>query len=153
MTEETTPSVEEIKARLKVEVPVEEEEVAKADAQAPDISEELREFGKQFADTIRTAWNSTERQRLETELRDGMRSFADEVDKAIQEIKKSPAADRVKTEATQVREKVQTSDVGNKARTGVAQGLQALSEQLAKLAERFTPVEKPVADAEEESAE
>jgi hypothetical protein len=54
----------------------------------------------------------------------------------------------VKTEATQVREKVQTSDVGNKARTGVAQGLQVLSEQLAKLAERFTPVEKPVADEE-----
>lgn len=148
MTEEPTPSVEEIKARLKVEVPVEEEEVTKADVQAPDVTAELREFGKQFADTIRTAWNSAERQRLETELRDGMRSFADEVDKAIQEIKKSPAADRVKTEATQVREKVQTSDVGNKARTGVAQGLQVLSEQLAKLAERFTPVEKPVADEE-----
>ncbi len=148
MTEETTPSVEEIKARLKVEVPVEEEEVTKADVQNPDISAELREFGKQFADTLRTAWNSAERQRLESELREGMRSFADEVDKAIQEIKKSPAADRVKTEATQVREKVQTSDVGNKARTGVAQGLQALSEQLARLAERFTPVEKPVADEE-----
>lgn len=153
MTEETTPSVEEIKARLKVEVPVEEEEVTKADVQNPDLSEELREFGKQFADTIRTAWNSTERQRLETELRDGMRSFADEVDKAIQEIKKSPAADRVKTEAVQVREKVETSDVGNKARTGVAQGLQVLSEQLAKLAERFTPAEKPVPDAEEENVE
>jgi len=151
MTEETTPSVEEIKARLKVEVPVEEEEVTKAEAQAPDLAEELREFGKQFADTIRSAWNSAERQRLETEMRDGMRSFADEVDKAIQEIKKSPAADRVKTEAAQVREKVQSSDVGNKARTGVAQGLQVLSEQLAKLAERFTPVEKPVADVEEES--
>ena len=140
MSEETTPSVEEIKARLKVEVPVEEEEVTKADVQSPDLSVELREFGRQFADTLRTAWNSAERQRLETELRDGMRSFADEVDKAIQEIKKSPAADRVKTEASQVREKVQTSDVGHKARAGMA-----------KLAERFTPVEKPV--AEEESAE
>lgn len=151
MTEETTPSVEEIKARLKVEVPVDEEEITKAEAQNPDVTAELREFGKQFADTIRSAWNSAERQRLEHELRDGMRSFADEVDKAIQEIKKSPAADRVKTEAVQVREKVQTSDVGNKTRAGVAQGLQALSEQLGKLAERFTPVEKPA--AEEESAE
>ena len=151
MTEETTPSVEVIKARLKVEVPVEEEEVTKAEAQNPNVTEELREFGKQFADTIRSAWNSTERQRLETELRDGMRSFADEVDKAIQEIKKSPAAERVKTEAVNVREKVEASDVGNKARAGVASGLQALSEQLAKLAERFTPAEKPV--SEEETAE
>ncbi|WP_420630171.1 hypothetical protein [Candidatus Leptofilum sp.] len=152
MTEKTTPSVEEIKERLKVEVPV-EEEVTKAEAQSPDVAEELREFGKQFADTIRTAWNSAERQRLETELRDGMRSFADEVDKAIQEIKKSPAADRVKTEAVNVRDKVQSSDVGHKTRSGVATGLQHLSEQLAKLAERFTPVEKPVPDVEEESAE
>ncbi len=151
MTEEPTPSVEEIKARLKVEVPVEEEEITKADVQSPDVAEELREFGKQFADTIRTAWNSAERQRLETELRDGMRSFADEVDKAIQEIRKSPAADRVKSEAEYVRERVEISDVGHKARAGVATGLQRLSEQLAKLAERFTPVEKPV--AEEENAE
>ncbi|MCA9955765.1 MAG: hypothetical protein KC434_13645 [Anaerolineales bacterium] len=151
MTEETTPSVEEIKARLKVEVPVEEEDVTKADVKNPDVTEELREFGKQFADTIRSAWNSAERQRLETELRDGMRSFADEVDKAIQEIKKSPAADRVKTEAVNVRDKVQSSDVGHKARSGVAQGLQVLSEQLAKLAERFTPAEKSA--SEEESAE
>ena len=151
MTEETTPSVEEIKARLKVEVSVEEEDVTKADVKNPDVTEELREFGKQFADTIRSAWNSAERQRLETELRDGMRSFADEVDKAIQEIKKSPAAERVKTEAVNVREKVEASDVGHKARSGVAQGLQVLSEQLAKLAERFTPAEKPA--PEEESAE
>jgi hypothetical protein len=148
MTEETTPSVEEIKARLKVEVPVEEEAI-KADAKNPDLTEELRDFGKQFADTIRSAWNSAERQRLETELRDGMRSFADEVDKAIQEIKKSPAADRVKTEAVHVREKVQASDVSHKARVGVAQGLQVLSEQLARLAERFTPVEKPVPGSDE----
>lgn len=152
MTEETTPSVEEIKARLKVEVPV-EEEATKAEAQNPDVTAELREFGKQFADTIRSAWNSAERQRLESELRDGMRSFADEVDKAIQEIRKSPAAERVKTEAVNVREKVEASDVGHKARSGVATGLQRLSEQLARLAERFTPVEKPVADAEEESSQ
>ena len=48
MTEETTPSVEEIKARLKVEVPVEEEEVTKADVKNPDLTEELREFGLNF---------------------------------------------------------------------------------------------------------
>ncbi|VAW33852.1 hypothetical protein MNBD_CHLOROFLEXI01-3520 [hydrothermal vent metagenome] len=149
MSEETTPSVEEIKARLKVEVPVEEEEVTKAEAQNVDVTAELREFGRQFADTIRTAWNSAERQRLETELRDGMRSFADEVDKAIQEIKSSTAAERVKSEAIHVRERVQTSDVGNKTRSGVAQGLQRLSEELGKLAERFTLVEKPAADSDE----
>jgi hypothetical protein len=150
MSEETTPSVEEIKERLKVELPV-EEEVTKADTQSTDVTAELREFGRQFADTIRTAWNSTERQRLETEMRDGMRSFADEVDKAIQEIKASPAADRVKSEAVHVRERVQTSDVGNKTRAGVAQGLQRLSEELGKLAERFTPVAKPASEAEESS--
>ncbi|MCP4420402.1 MAG: hypothetical protein GY805_27670 [Chloroflexi bacterium] len=149
MSEETTPSVEEIKARLKVEVPVEEEEVTKADVQGVDVSAELREFGRQFADTIRTAWNSAERQRLETEMREGMRSFADEVDKAIQEIKGSPAADRVKNEAVNVRDRVHASDVGHKTRAGVAQGLQRLSEELGKLAQRFTPVEKSVSETEE----
>lgn len=144
MSDETS-NVDQLKAdeRLKIEVPV-EEEVTKADTSGTpvDVTAELRGLGRQFVETLQTAWNSEERQRIEKEVREGMRSFADEIDKAIQEVRASEATVKVKTEASQVAEKVQTSEAGQKARVGLAKSLQWLSEELGSLATKFTPPEK-----------
>ncbi len=144
MSDETS-NVDQLKAseRLKIEVPV-EEEVTKADTSgAPvDVTAELRGLGRQFAETLQTAWNSEERQRFEKEVREGMRSFADEIDKAIQEVRTSEATAKIRTEASQAAEKVQTSEAGQKARAGFAKSLQWLSEELGNLATKFTPPEK-----------
>ncbi len=145
---EETPSVEELKERLKVEIPV-EEEPTKADV-GKDVVAEFKNLGRQFAETLQTAWNSEERVRLETEIREGMQSFVKEVDRVFQEAKDSPVVERVRTEAVDVKNKVETSDVGNKTRKGIVQGLQWMSEELGKLATKFTPPEKPVEDVEVE---
>ncbi len=144
MSDETS-NVDQLKAseRLKIEVPVEEEAV-KADTSGKpvDMTAELRGLGRQFAETLQTAWNSEERQRFEKEVREGMRSFADEIDKAIQEVRSSEATVKIRTEASQAAEKVQTSEAGQKARAGFAKSLQWLSEELGNLATKFTPPEK-----------
>jgi len=145
MNDEQVPSVEEIKERMKVEIPVEEEETAKAET-GRDFGEELKNLGKQFADTVQTAWNSEERQRVESEIRSGVKSFVAEVDKAIKEAKQSQAAAKVKEEASEIKTKVETGDFGKKARDGLVQGLQWLSEELGKLAEQFAPAEKSPED-------
>jgi CHASE3 domain sensor protein len=150
MNDEQVPSVEEIKERLKVEIPV-EEAPAKADT-TRDFGEELKNLGKQFADTVQTAWNSEERLRVESEIRNGVKSFVSEVDKAIHEAKESQAAAKVKEEASEIKTKIETGDLGKKTRDGLVQGLQWLSEELGKLAEQFAPAEKSpedVAAAEE----
>lgn len=143
---EDTPNVDRLKAeeRLKVEVPVEEEvmRVETSETGPVDVTAELRKLGRQMADTLQSAWNSEERQRFEKEVREGMRSFADEIDKAIQEVRTSETTAKVKTEATQMADKVQASDVGQKARVGLAKSLQWLSEELGSLATKFTPPEK-----------
>jgi len=148
MGDEQTPSVEELKSRLKGEIPV-EEEVAKARPQG-DVAAEMKRLGRQFAETLQTAWNSEERQRLEGEVRQGIKSFAGEVDKVIREARQSQAADKVKEEATHLKEKVEAAELGRKARVGVVQGLQWLSAELGRLAEQFTP---PAESAEDEAAE
>lgn len=152
--EEMPPSVEEIKERLKVEIPV-EEEVTKAEVQEEpvDVSAEFKQLGRQFAETIKAAWYSEERHRLEAEIREGVKSFVDEVDKVIREAKDSPVVERVKDEASQVKTKVETTDVGRKARMGIAQGLQWLSEELSKLSQQFTPAEKTSAATSTEEDE
>jgi hypothetical protein len=140
MSDEQVPDVKEIKERLKVEIPV-EEELSKADVKSMDVAAELKDLGRQFADTLRTAWNSQERQRIENEIREGVKSFADEVDKAIREAKESQTAARVREEAGQVVNKVEATEVGRRVRSGLVQGLQWLSEELGKLAAQFNPPE------------
>ena len=145
MSDEQTAGVEDIKIRLGSEIPVEEEYVEPESLKVevePDFVAELRNLGRQFADTLNTAWNSQERQKFEGEVREGMKTFADEVDKAFKEIKKSPVTQKAKEEASTFKVKVESGEVGQTTKSGLAQGLSWLSEELAKLANQFTPVEK-----------
>lgn len=152
MTDET-PSVEEIKARLKgEEVPVEEEPVKESQKGDVDVVAELKSLGRQFAETLQTAWNSEERVRFETEVRQGMQSFVGEVDRVFQEARESKPVEKVREEAVEIKGRFETSDIGGRTRHGVAQGLHWMSEELGKLAAKFTPVEK-APPAEETAAD
>jgi hypothetical protein len=134
------PSVEAIKERLKIEIPVEEEPVAGKGAE-PDLSDELRKVGRQFAETLKAAWTSEERVKLEHEVREGVKSFADEVEKVIHEVRKSGAAQKMKEEAADIKTRAESGELAQKARVNFAQGLRWLSEELTKLANQFTPAE------------
>lgn len=149
MSDEQTPDLEDIKARLKTEIPFEEEETAVPKGDQPDLSAEFKKLGQQVAETLRTAWHSEERVKIETEIREGMKTVADEVSKAFHEARDSEAAQKVKSEADHLKEQVKSGEISAKARRNMAQALGWLSQELGKLAEQFTPAEKEVADEEE----
>ena len=141
------PIVDQLKEdeRLKIEIPVEEDATggAKTAHATTDLMDEFKRLGRQFGDTLQSAFNSEEARRMETELRAGMRTFADEVERVFREAKDSPAASRVKEEATAAKERVETGDVGRKAQEGIVGGLRWLSDELEKLANQFTPATPP----------
>lgn len=152
MSDDKTPDVEEIKERL--EIPVEEEPV-KAETVSDaggDIVEELKRLGRQFAETIETAWQGEERQRIETQVREGVKSFVGEVDNVIREARESDPVGKMRSEAVDMKERVETSDFSRKARSGVVQGLGWLSEELSKLADQFAPKEKSPKEAAADAA-
>ena len=138
------PSIEELKAQIKVEIPVDEEPMPEKETAngTTNVADELRNLGRQFAETLRTAWNSEERQKAEKEVREGVDFFVKEVEKVFREVKESSAAQKAKEEAAAVKAKVESGDLGRKARTGLADGLRRLSEGLNRLANQFTPTEK-----------
>ena len=144
MSDEQTPDIEEIKERI--EIPVEEDDIAglKAEEKAngPDIVDEFKKFGRQFAETVEAAWNSEERVRVEKEIREGVQSFVNEVDAVIREARGSETAAKLKNDAVGIKNRAETTDVGMKARDGIVQGLAWLSEEFGKLAEQFAPTEK-----------
>lgn len=152
MTEEREPTVEELKAE---EIPVEEEDTGpEKKVEQQDVAAALGELGKQFAETIQAAWNSQERKEFEKEVREGVRHFGDEVNKALREARESPTANRLKEEADEVRTRVESGDVARRARSGLVDGLHWLSQELARLSEQFSPPEKePQATEEAEAGE
>ncbi len=106
----------------------------------PGIEEELRTLGRRFADVIHAAWASEERRRVETELRDGLRRFSEEVERIYERTRESPAGERVRTKFGEARGRAAESDAARRSRETLAHGLRRLSEELARLADRFTPV-------------
>ena len=77
--------------------------------------------------------------KIENEVREGMKSFADEIDKVIRGLKESPATERVREETSQVLTKVESAELTKKAKSSFAQGLQWLSQELGRMSEKFTP--------------
>jgi hypothetical protein len=149
MTEHNEPNIDELKEEERIHIPIEDEDAEGykqrgEGAHGPDIADALRDLGRQFAETVQSAWNSQERKEFEVELREGVRRFGDEVNKVLNEAKESPAARKVKDEATEVRTKVESGEVTHKVRSGLVQGMHWLSQELERLAEQFSPPEKGV---------
>lgn len=156
------PTVDEIKERLKVEIPMEEEEILKVEVEeeSASIVDELGNMGKKFAETLQTAWDSEERNRFESEVREGLKSFADEVDKVMRNVRagnvmpSGETTEKIKTEAEQVRTRIETKidvdEIAGKARSGLVTGLRWFSDELGKLADQFTTSESAVEKAPED---
>ena len=147
------PIIDQLKEdeRLKIDIPMEDEPLKSGSSVAgsTDIVEEFKRLGRQFADTLEGIFNSEDARRVETEVRAGMKSFADEVEKAFNQAKDSPTASRVKEEATAAKERVETGEYTHKAQEGIVSGLRWLSTELDKLANQFTPAatsEQPPAE-------
>lgn len=139
------PIIDQLKdeERIKIDIPFEEESTGSAKAEhTADMAEEFKRLGRQFADTLEGIFTSEEAKRVETELRAGIKGFADEVEKAFNQAKDSPAAARMKEEASGVKERVESGDIARKTQEGVVTGLRWLSDELEKLANQFTPAGK-----------
>ena len=147
MTSENMNDEDIMKIKMGEDIPVEEDPVDYKEGEGEsDLVGELSALGRQLGETISAAWNSEERIRFEKEVKEGVQSFAKEVDNAFQEVRESPAAQRAKDEASDIKSKVQDADLGQKTQSSIAQGLRWMSVELGNLAEQFTPTEEQPED-------
>lgn len=140
--------------RLKIEIPVEEyDESGKGNAGAAgngdEVVKQLRDLGRQMGETLRIAWESEEVKKVEKEVREGVHMFAAELDKVVREVREGDAGQRIRTEAGEFKEQVQTGDLGRKVTGGLSQALGWLSAELDKLSTQITPVGKEKAPEED----
>jgi len=148
MSEEQKPSVDELKAdeKEKVErIVIEEEDLDSNDEkQGHDVTAEFTQLGHQLGETLQSAWESDERKRIEKEVREGVQSFVAEIDKVLQDVRTSDSTAKLREDAAGAKVKVDESELGQKARDGIVEGLRWLSEGLNELAVKFTPPDEPV---------
>jgi len=148
MSEEQKPSVDELKAdeKEKVErIVIEEEDLDSNDGkQGHDVTAEFTQLGHQLGETLQSAWESDERKRIEKEVREGVQSFVAEIDKVLQDVRTSDSTAKLREDAAGAKVKVDESELGQKARDGIVEGLRWLSEGLNELAVKFTPPDEPV---------
>jgi hypothetical protein len=101
------------------------------------ITEELTRLADQLAAAARTAWESEERKRLQTEIMTGVQKFGQEITAAVNKAAESEQAKELKTRATKVAEDVQKTDVVEEVRKGILVGLEAINRELGKVLERM----------------
>ena len=120
----------------------------KAEDKAPetaktDLSAEFAELGRAIRDALNAAWNSQERQHLQSEVRSGLNKLADEMETAAKNIRQSDAGQQVETKAKQVRDDVQSGKVSEDVRQAISQALRAARDGIDRMGDSFTPTEEP----------
>lgn len=101
------------------------------------IADELAKMGAQIAAAAKTAWESEERKKLQTEITTGVQRFGQEVTATVSKVAESEQAKELKTRATKVAEEAQKTDVVEEVRKGILVGLEAINRELSKLLERL----------------
>lgn len=122
-----------------------EEDVAPFVAEKPaaGLREQADRVTQQVSDTARQAWESETRRKVTGKVREGVATVATKSSQLVRD-KVSEAAERQAKEAvTAVQTRIKETDWKEEARQGTVRGLQWLSQQLARLADRFSPAEKP----------
>jgi hypothetical protein len=147
MTDETI-KIDDLKDEERIKIDA--EDVAPSKMSEQDVVAEFKKIGRQFAQTLEDVFTSDEAKRVETEVRAGVKGFADEVEKFMREAGDSETAKRLQNEVESLGKRVESSDLTKQAQSSLAQGLRWLSVELDQVAGRFhTPTEKSPSDVED----
>jgi ribosome-associated translation inhibitor RaiA len=110
-------------------------------ASREDLTKQFQELGQRLAATARAAWQSEQRQELQQEMAEGLRSVRDQLNEAVGTVRSSQRAqdvtETVKTQVGKAADTVRANEIFDDLRSGVATGLRELNEQLRRLAERL----------------
>lgn len=107
------------------------------------LSAELRELGKNLVEVLRTAWDQPERKRLQQEIVNGLNEMGTTIREETDKFSQSPTGQRLKSDVSNVTQRVQTGELEARGRQELLNALQMANQQIQraidKLSERSTP--------------
>lgn len=102
-----------------------------------NLTDEFRNLGQNLLDTLHAAWERPERKKLQQELEDGLSELVNTLKSEADSLASSPTGQKVKTEADNLRQRVQTGEVDSAIRSELLKVLQTVNAELKKAASRM----------------
>ncbi|MCE7982765.1 MAG: hypothetical protein DYG89_16395 [Caldilinea sp. CFX5] len=103
-----------------------------------ELMDDLNRLGLKFAEVVQTAWESEERKRLEKDVKAGVVSLVNGLERGLRKLSETDQAkefiNKAEDVADSLGERIRTSPGSHELASGLAKGLRVLSEQLDKLA-------------------
>ncbi len=118
----------------------------KKDKSADDLASEFHHLGDNLKKMFVSAWESEQRKTLQTEIEEGLSELGDTLKKTADEIQESETGQRIKSEASDFRDRVRDGEVEQKVRSDLTTLLQKLNTEL----EKAIPSNEPSSPDEEE---
>jgi len=101
-----------------------------------ELSEEFRKLGSNLKDALDAAWNSPGRQRLEQEIKTGLRQAAEALADLAEEAVESETGKKLRTEVEALGDRVKSGELETKIRKDLLDGLQKLNSELERARNR-----------------
>jgi hypothetical protein len=108
-----------------------------------DLVNEFRTLGKNLVEALRTTWESPERKKLEKEISDGLSDLANTLRTEANQLKDSPAGQRLKSDFDDLRQRVSSGEVENQVRSELLGALRTVNQELQKVTSRWGGTNTP----------
>jgi len=103
-----------------------------------DLSGELRQFGKSLKHFFKSAWESDERQQLQTEIEHSLDEVARSLNQAADDFSASQEGQQLKSEFDDLKQRVESGELGDKIQHDLKQTLRKVSEELDQASNRWS---------------
>jgi len=113
---------------------------------AEDLASEFHNLGANLKKYFVSAWESEQRKTIQTEIESGLNELGDTLKRTADEIQNSETGQRIKSEATDLRDRVRDGEVEQKVRSDLTKLLQKLNTELEKA---IPPEDSPSSDEED----
>lgn len=102
-----------------------------------DLAEELRQLGKNLIDTMRFAWDSPERKKIQNEIETGLSDVVAALKQEADEFSTSPPGKQIKEEIDDLRRRWESGETETKARQELMNAIRMANNELQKWSEKW----------------
>jgi HD-GYP domain-containing protein (c-di-GMP phosphodiesterase class II) len=116
------------------------------DPSQSDVTSEFRRLGQHLKEILQATWESQERRKLQQEIETGLSELGRSLNQTVEEFKESPAGQRIKTEAEDLRGRIRSGELESQLREDLLSILRRVNTELEKAASQ-----PPTYDAEKDN--
>jgi hypothetical protein len=103
-----------------------------------NLSDEIRNLGKNLSSFFKSAWASSERQRVQKEIEASLTEVGDELNKAANEFAQSETGKQLKSDLSDLNSRMENGELQKKAQDELLGALRKINEELDKASKRWS---------------